>query len=216
MPRSRLRSRPVIAVAATFAVAAGAVLGNALAASAASGCRTTYTVGYQSPGVFGATVDVTNLGDALTSWNLTWSYTAGQTVTNLWNGVVTQAGATVTVANAGWNGNLGTGATASIGFSGSWTSGNPAPVDFALNGVACTGSADPTASPTGSASAPPTAVLDQVTTVGRVREVTGGVQFTWPGTYFEGRFRGTTWGSCSTTPTTTMSCRSTARTRRPT
>jgi lysophospholipase L1-like esterase len=194
MPHVRLRSRPAIAVAATFTVAAGAVLGNALSASAAAGCRATYTVGYQSPGVFGATVDLTNLGEALTSWNLTWSYAAGQTVTNLWNGVLTQAGAKVTVANASGNGNLGTGATASIGFSGSWTSGNPAPVDFALNGVACTGSADPTASPTGSATAPPTAVLDQVTTVGRIREVTGGVQYTWPGTYFEGRFRGTSVG----------------------
>ena len=70
--------------------------------------------------------------------------------------------------------------------------GNPAPVDFALNGVTCTGSADPTASPTGSAqrarrpAVPPTGDHG-----GRVREVTGGVQFTWPGTYFEGRFRGT-------------------------
>src|SRR6185369_3247228 len=38
---------------------------------------------------------------------------------------------------------------------------------------------------------PATGVLDQVSTVGRVQRAAGGVQFTWPGTYFEGRFRGT-------------------------
>jgi hypothetical protein len=42
-----------------------------------------------------------------------------------------------------------------------------------------------------SSSAPQSTVLDQVTTVGRVRPAGRGVRYTWPGVYFEGRFRGT-------------------------
>jgi len=51
--------------------------------------------------------------------------------------------------------------------------------------VACNGPATPTSS------APPTGALDQVSTPSRVQAAGAGVQYTWPGTYFEGRFRGT-------------------------
>ena len=191
----RLRSRPAVALLAA-AVAAGTVLSTALAAHAATGCTVVYKVTSQWAGGFGAGVDVTNLGNALTGWKLTWSFTAGQTINQLWNGTVTQTGASVTVANAAWNGSLAPGATTSFGFNGtnSGTS-NPLPTDFALNGVACTGSTAPTTSatpsPTGTSGPPATGVLDQVSTPSRVRAVPTGVQFTWPGTYFEGRFRGT-------------------------
>jgi lysophospholipase L1-like esterase len=181
--------RSTMAAAATVATAAGLVLTGALAAHAAAGCRVEYRVTSQWQGGFGATVGVTNVGDPVTGWRLTWTFPAGQTVTQLWNGTVTQSGAQVTVVNASWNGGVGTGGTVSVGFNGSWTGGNPAPTDFALNGVACTGSTTPTASP--SSSAPTTTVLDQVATPGRVRAAGAGVQYTWPGTYFEGRFRGT-------------------------
>ncbi len=183
MRQTRLRSRPTIAVVATIAVAATAVLANALSAQAAAGCRVTYAVTSQWSGGFGATVDLTNLGDPVTAWRMTWSFTGGQRITQLWNGTVTQSGALVTVTNAGWNGTIGTGATTSLGFGATWNGSNPAPVDFALNGVACTGSAGPTTPAPGG--------LDQVTTVGRIRSAGSGVQYTWPGTYFEGRFHGT-------------------------
>ncbi len=188
-------SRPVIALVATGAVVAGTVLSTALAAHAAAGCTVAYRVTSQWPGGFGASVAVTNLGDPLTGWRLTWSFPAGQTIGQLWNGTVTQSGRNVTVANAGWNGSLGTGAATSLGFNGSSGATNPVPTDFALNGVACTGRVEPTtsatASPTPSTSTPAADVLGQVSTPGRVRAVPAGVQFTWPGTYFEGRFRGT-------------------------
>jgi lysophospholipase L1-like esterase len=187
----RPHPRPAVLLLTTAAVAAGTILSTTLAAHAATGCTVVYKVTSQWSGGFGAGVDITNLGDAVTSWKLTWSFTAGQTVGQLWNGTVTQSGANVTVANATWNGSLGTGATTSFGFNGtnSGTS-NPVPTAFALNGVTCTGTTAPSPSaPT--SSAPATGVLDQVSTPSRVREVTAGVQFTWPGTYFEGRFRGT-------------------------
>ncbi|GIM90409.1 cellulose binding domain-containing protein [Paractinoplanes toevensis] len=182
MRHARSSYRPVLAATVALAVAGGGVLTTALAAHAAAGCRAVYQVTSQWPGGFGATVDVTNLGDPLTGWRLTWSFGAGQTVGQLWNGVITQTGSQVTVTNAGWNGGLGSGGTASVGFTGAWTGANPAPSDFALNGVPCTGNTPST---------PPAGALDQVGTVGRVRAAGNAVQYTWPGTYFEGRFRGT-------------------------
>ncbi len=209
--------RLAVSLAATVA-AAGAVTATVSgSASAAAGCRVGYAVTSQWPGGFSATVTVDNLGDPLTSWRLTWSFTAGQTVTQLWNGTATQSGAQVSVVNAGWNGAVATGGRISVGFNGSWNnSANPVPTGFALSGIGCTGSvSSPTASPSRSASTSPTAsvrptasasvspsvrpsastpasgVLSQVNTPGRVRAVGTGVQYTWPGVYFEGRFRGT-------------------------
>ena len=58
----------------------------------------------QWQGGFGANVAITNLGDAVTSWTLTWSYNAGQTVTQAWNTTLTQSGAAVTAKNVSYNG----------------------------------------------------------------------------------------------------------------
>jgi hypothetical protein len=143
------------AAVVTVATVAGAGVFTAVSAQAATGCRVTYTVTNQWPGGFGADVQVANLGDPVTSWRLTWSFGAGQTITQLWNGSFTQSGANVTVTNASWNGNIPTGGTASFGFNGSWTSANPVPTSFALNGTTCTGSVDPTTSPSSSPSPSP-------------------------------------------------------------
>ncbi|MFB9234998.1 DUF3237 family protein [Plantactinospora siamensis] len=143
----------VAAVAILATVIAGIV--TATSASAATGCRVTYTISSQWPGGFGANVTVTNLGDQLTGWRLTWSFNAGQQVTQLWNGSVTQSGAAVTVTSTSWNGSLATGADASFGFNGSWNNAtNPAPTDFALSGTPCTGTTVPSGSPTASPSGP--------------------------------------------------------------
>jgi hypothetical protein len=134
----------VAAVAATALAAAGLV--GATAAQAAAGCQVTYAVSSQWQGGFGAGVTVTNLGDPLTSWTLSWSFGAGQTVTQAWNTTLTQSGAAVTAKNVSYNGAVATGGTASFGFNGSWTGSNPVPAGFTLNGVACTGGV--TTSPT--------------------------------------------------------------------
>ncbi|WP_433303847.1 family 43 glycosylhydrolase [Actinoplanes sp. CA-030573] len=144
-----------LASALTVAVTAG-LAAVATTAEAAAGCQVTYTVTNQWQGGFGADVTITNLGDPINGWRLSWTYTAGQTVTQLWNGTVSQSGAQVTVTNAAYNGAIATGGTASFGFNGSWTSANPAPAGFSLNGVACTGSTTPTSSPTASPTSSPT------------------------------------------------------------
>ncbi|MEV5448204.1 cellulose binding domain-containing protein, partial [Streptomyces sp. NPDC052644] len=59
--------RPLLAGTLAAATLVG-VVGVATAASAATGCRVTYTVSSQWNGGFGANVAVTNLGDPLNGW----------------------------------------------------------------------------------------------------------------------------------------------------
>lgn len=142
------RSKIALTVVAAAAVTAGAGVLAAPPASAAAGCRVAYAVSSSWPGGFGANVTITNLGDALSSWSLVWSYSSGQTVTQAWNTTLTQSGSTVTAKNAGYNGSVATNGTVSFGFNGSLTGSNPAPTAFTLNGTACTGVVAPTTGPT--------------------------------------------------------------------
>ncbi|MFC4071995.1 non-reducing end alpha-L-arabinofuranosidase family hydrolase, partial [Actinoplanes subglobosus] len=128
-------------------LAGSAAVAVALPAAAAAGCSVDYAVSSQWQGGFGAAVTVTNLGDPINGWTLTWSYSAGQQVTQAWNTTLTQAGAAVTARNVSYNAAIATNGSVSFGFNGSWTGGNPAPAGFALNGVACTGGTTPTTPP---------------------------------------------------------------------
>ncbi|MDI1466426.1 cellulose binding domain-containing protein, partial [Catellatospora sp. KI3] len=126
------------------------------AGAAAAGCSVNYAVSSEWPGGFGANVSLTNLGDPVTSWTLTWTFGAGQAVTQFWNTTLTQSGSAVTAKNVSYNGSIGTNATVSFGFNGSSTGGNPLPTNFAMNGVTCNGIPTPTSPTTGpSPSSPP-------------------------------------------------------------
>ncbi|WP_041840878.1 non-reducing end alpha-L-arabinofuranosidase family hydrolase [Actinoplanes friuliensis] len=138
MKRSKVRN--VGLTAAGVALLGSAAVAVALpAGAAAAGCSVDYTVSSQWQGGFGASVAITNLGDPVTSWSLTWSYTAGQTVTQAWNTTLTQSGSAVTAKNVSYNGSIATNGSVSFGFNGSSPGSNPVPASFALNGVACTG-----------------------------------------------------------------------------
>ncbi len=152
-PRSR--SWVVVACTAGLAVAGTAAVLTANTAQAAAGCRVDYVVSSSWPGGFNANVTVTNYGDAVNGWSLTWTFSAGQTVTQLWSGSVAQSGAQVTVTNADYNGSIPTNGNASFGFNGSWNGSNPVPTAFALNGTTCNGPVDGSPSSPGSASASP-------------------------------------------------------------
>ena len=91
-PRRR-RSLLAAAGAATLVLTGAGFAGAYSASAATAGCRVVYTVTSQWQGGFGANVTITNLGDAVTGWTLTWSFGAGQTVTQAWNATVTQCGA---------------------------------------------------------------------------------------------------------------------------
>lgn len=145
----RRRTPVLMAGTAALLTGLGVVVVTAPPAMAATGCRVQYTVSSTWPGGFGANVTIVNLGDAVSSWTLAWSYPAGQTVTQAWNATVSQSGAQVTARNAGYNGSIATNGSAAFGFNGSWTGSNPVPTAFTLNGTACTGSVTgPTTPPT--------------------------------------------------------------------
>lgn len=157
MKISDLHPRAVTAGSVGLAMVAAVGLLTTTTAQAATGCRVDYTVSSSWQGGFGASVTIANLGDPVTSWRLTWSFTAGQALTQLWNGTVIQSGSQVTVTNASHNATIPTGGTTTFGFNGTWAGSNPAPTGFALNGTTCTGSTAPStppSSPAASSSAP--------------------------------------------------------------
>jgi hypothetical protein len=123
----------------------------AMAAPAAVACTVTYSITNEWNNGFGASVSIRNDGDALTPWNLTWTFPDGQRVTQGWNGTFTQNGAVVTVTGPDWARTLPAGGTAQVGFNGSKGATNRPPTDFAVNGVSCTG---PNKPPTVSLTAP--------------------------------------------------------------
>src|SRR3954452_18562864 len=128
------------------------------AAQAATGCRVDYTVQSQWAGGFQAAVTVQNLGSALNSWALTFTFPrADQRLTQGWNATWTQSGAEVKAVNLNWNGALPTNQSVSLGFLGSWSQANPLPTSFQVNGVVCTGgTTGPTPTPTTTTSPTPT------------------------------------------------------------
>ncbi|GII81264.1 hypothetical protein Sru01_62460 [Sphaerisporangium rufum] len=148
---------------AMTAATAGLIGATSEAATAASGCRVNYTITSQWADGFTASIDITNLGDAVSGWKLGWTFGAGQKVTSGWSATYAQSGSAVTAANASYNGSLGTGASTSIGFQGASGGSNPAPASFTLNGVTCTGgvggtptpSQSPTQTPTSNPTPPP-------------------------------------------------------------
>jgi hypothetical protein len=59
-------------------------------------------------------------------------------ISQLWNGVVSQSGAGVTVTNVDYNRVIPAAGTAEVGFLANWTGTNTKPTAFTLNGSACT------------------------------------------------------------------------------
>jgi hypothetical protein len=103
-------------------------------------CKVTYTISSQWSGGFGASIAITNTGTtSWSNWTLTFSFANGQTITQLWNGNVSQSGSNVTVTNASYNGSVAAGASVNPGpgFNGTWNGTNAAPTSFKVNGATC-------------------------------------------------------------------------------
>ncbi|KUO20379.1 cellulase family glycosylhydrolase [Streptomyces dysideae] len=95
-------------------------------------CTAAYTVSSDWGGGFNAEVKVTNTGTTpLRSWKVTWTWPGSQQVTSMWNASYTQAGSTVTASDAGHNGAVAAGGSASFGFGG-------APGGGGVPAVSCT------------------------------------------------------------------------------
>jgi cellulose 1,4-beta-cellobiosidase len=133
-----------VVMVATFVMALGAS-----PASAATACRIDYAATNWGGGNgFGANITINNLGDPTTNWTLTFTWPAGQQVTQGWNANWTQSSTSVTATSMSWNGTLGTGASTQVGFNGTFSDTNTAPTSFSLNGTACTGAPTDTPPPT--------------------------------------------------------------------
>ncbi len=101
-------------------------------------CRINYAITNQWDTGFQTAITITNTSAAqISSWTLQWTFANGQQITNLWNGVLTQSGAAITVKNAGHNGTIAAGGNTSFGFVGARSGTNAAPVAFVMNGVQC-------------------------------------------------------------------------------
>jgi cellulase/cellobiase CelA1 len=103
----------------------------------ATACRVSYTKS-EWPGGFTGNVTIANTGtSAVNGWNLAFAFPGDQHITNAWSAAVSQNGNAVTATNAGYNGTIAPGGTASFGFQGTWTANDGNPGAFRLNGTAC-------------------------------------------------------------------------------
>ncbi|WP_405950031.1 endo-1,4-beta-xylanase [Streptomyces prunicolor] len=91
-------------------------------------CSATYSVGSQWNTGFTGQVTIACSGASLSSWKASWTYGAGQQLTQAWNATCTQSGTTVSCANASYNGTVPDGGSVSFGFNASWSGSNPVPV----------------------------------------------------------------------------------------
>ncbi|MFF3318066.1 endo-1,4-beta-xylanase [Streptomyces sp. NPDC003035] len=99
-----------------------------------SSCSVTYTVQNEWGNGFTAALTVRNTGTVpLDGWTATWSYGAGQQVTQAWNATVTQAATRVTAVNLAYNGTIPAGGSVNFGLNGSRSGTNPPPT-----GLLCT------------------------------------------------------------------------------
>ena len=84
-------------------------------------CSVTHTVTNSWSGGYNATVTITNVGDAASSWSADWTFGNGESVSGGWGGTYSQSGADVSVSNASWNGAIAAGGSVTIGYTGSGT-----------------------------------------------------------------------------------------------
>jgi hypothetical protein len=97
--------------------------------SGAGACSGTYSVTSSWPGGFQGQVVVKNTGSGtLNGWQLRWTFPGSQVINNLWAGSYTQSGTSVAVTNASYDGSLAPGATATVGFTATGSSGSPSSV----------------------------------------------------------------------------------------
>lgn len=97
------------------------------------GCTATYRTVNAWGGGFQGEVTVRNNGStALNGWTVRMTLAAGQSITNLWNGVNTGTSGAITVRNAPYNGTVAAGGTTTFGFVANGD-GSAAPT-----GLACT------------------------------------------------------------------------------
>ncbi|MFC7483943.1 cellulose binding domain-containing protein [Luedemannella flava] len=62
---------------------------------------------------------------AVNGWTVRWTLGSGQTITQVWSGVLTTSGSTASVANASYNGSLAAAGSTTFGFLANGTATTP-------------------------------------------------------------------------------------------
>jgi rhamnogalacturonan endolyase len=187
MTRRIVRS---LALIATILIGLSGLFVGITITHAASYCQVNYTVTNQWAGGFGGSITVQNTSSsAWTSWNLAFTFPAsGQAITQGWNGTFSQSGQNVAVTNLSWNGAVAVNGSVNPGFNGTWTSSNPMPTNFTVNGNACNGSTAPTPTSTPGTTPTPTSTPRTTPTVGGVTLQTSGMTATISNQYYTVKF----------------------------
>jgi chitin-binding protein len=86
----------------------------------AAGCVADYAVVNAWQGGYQAQVTVSNPGhDTLAGWSVTLDLPGGQTITQVWNGRLSERGTSATIANLSYNAEMSADASTTFGFLGS-------------------------------------------------------------------------------------------------
>lgn len=138
---SRPGGRRAIALAGAATLAVATALLTAPPASSAGTVTATCKKGSDWGTGFDGTCTITNgSGAAVTGWKLEADLPSGTSIGNVWNATKAVSGNHYTFTNAGWNGTIAAGATASFGFGGS---GSGWFTNCTVNGASCDGSGNP-------------------------------------------------------------------------
>ncbi|KZS84405.1 PE-PGRS family protein PE_PGRS16 [Mycobacterium persicum] len=123
----------------TAALATAAATTTSTATTAAStggtGVTATYTPTAQWNSGFTANYTITNTGTTpLTNWQLQFDLPTNESVTNLWNGQVSQSGTHYTVTSASYNGTIEPGNSVTVGFQAAQNGSYSPPTHVLVNG----------------------------------------------------------------------------------
>nr|WP_225312216.1 lytic polysaccharide monooxygenase [Microbispora cellulosiformans] len=90
--------------------------------SGPGGCSATYKVVSSWGGGFQGEVSVKAGSSSIGGWTVKWTQPSGGTITQVWNGTLSQSGSNISVQNVNYNGSLSAGASTTFGFLANGTS----------------------------------------------------------------------------------------------
>ncbi|WP_280177807.1 cellulose binding domain-containing protein [Mycobacterium pseudokansasii] len=109
--------------------------GTTTASTGGTGVTATYTPTAQWNSGFTANYTITNTGTTpLTNWQLQFDLPTNESVTNLWNGQVSQSGTHYTVTPASYNGTIEPGNSVTVGFQAAQNGSYSPPTHLLVNG----------------------------------------------------------------------------------
>jgi cellulase/cellobiase CelA1 len=79
-------------------------------------CSATYKVVSSWGSGYQGEVTVTAGSSSIGSWAVRWTQPSGATITQVWNGTLSQSGSEITVKNVSYNGSVSAGASTTFGF----------------------------------------------------------------------------------------------------